>query len=143
MANSHLIFDAFSLEEITPENYDSSIYAYRFRNGIRAESISGFADVKSQLEQLLGEKPLTTEELAHELHFDRHLLQKILDYLFTHTGEVAALDIPQKSTLYIWADIVIAENIREQFALASVGIDTENYSAEDVTAITSYIGLPE
>ena len=139
MSGNHLIFDAVNASEIAPEGYDSSIYSYRYRNGIRAESIGGFTDAKRRLEQLLRIQPYTTEQLARELTFDRQLLQKILDYLFTHTGEVAALDIPQQSTLYIWADIEVAENIRSRFALNSVDITTDDYNADDVTAIASYL----
>lgn len=139
MAGSHLIFDSYSLQEIVPDHYDPSIYSYRYRNGVRAESISGFADIKRRLEHMLKERPRTTEQLARELSFNRHFLQKILDYLFTHTGEVAALDIARQSTLYIWADAEAAEGIRTKFALGSVDIHTDDYAAEDIAAITSYL----
>ncbi|MBN1685024.1 MAG: hypothetical protein JW852_00135 [Spirochaetales bacterium] len=139
MPGNHLVFDAFSASEIAPDQYDPNIYAYRYRNGVRAESISGFADVKRRLEHLLMEKPYTTEQLSRELSFDRPLLQKILDYLFTHTGEIAALDIPHQSTLYIWANREVAENIRTKFGLGAVGVDTDDYTAEDITAIASYL----
>jgi hypothetical protein len=139
MPGNHLVFDAFSIEEVTPEHYDPTIYSYRYQNGIRAESISGFTDIKRRLEHLLIEKPYTTEQLARELSFDRQLLQKILDYLFTHTGEVAALDIPQQPTLYIWADREVAENIKTKLTLGAIGVDTDDYTLEDLTAVASYL----
>ena len=139
MPGSHLEFDAVNLSKVTPEHYDPTIYAYRYRNGVRAESISGFNDVKRRLQHLLIAKPHTTEQLSRELSFDRQLLQKILDYLFTHTGEVAALDIREQATLYIWADREVAENIRLKLTLGAVGIDTDDYTLEDLTAISSYL----
>ncbi len=139
MAGDHLIFDAYNIERIVPDHYDPNIYSYRYRNGVRAESISGFADIRRRLEHLLRDRPYTTEQLSRELPFDRHFLQKILDYLFTHTGEVAALDIPEQNTLYIWADVEAAEGIRAKLVLGSVDIHTDDYSAEDITGITSYL----
>jgi hypothetical protein len=139
MPGNHLIFDGVNLAEVTPGHYDPTIYAYRYRNGVRAESIGGFADIKRRLQHLLIEKPRTTEQLSRELSFDRHLLQKILDYLFTHTGEIAALDIPEQATLYIWADREVAENIRVKLTLGAIGVDTDDYTLEDITAISSYL----
>lgn len=139
MPGSHLEFDAFNLSDVTPEQYDPTIYSYRYNNGVRAESIGGFTDIKRRLEHIISEKPRTTEQLSRELSFDRQLLQKILDYLFTHTGEVAALDIPEQATLYIWADRRVAENIQAKLALGGVGVDTDDYTLDDITAISSYL----
>jgi hypothetical protein len=139
MPGNHLVFDAINIAEVTPESYDPTIYAYRYRNGVRAESIGGFADVKRRLQHILAENPRTTEQLARALSFDRQLLQKILDYLFTHTGEIAALDVPEQPTLYIWADREVAENIRTKLILGAVDVDTDDYTIEDLTAISSYL----
>ncbi len=141
MPGSHLEFDAVSLSDVTPGHYDPAIYAYRYRNGVRAESIGGFTDIKRKLQHLLTAKPRTTEQLSRTLTFDRQLLQKILDYLFTHTGEVAALDIPEQDTLYIWEDSEVAENIRVKLTLGAIGVDTNDYTLDDLTAVASYLTI--
>jgi len=139
MPGNHLEFDAVNLSDVAPVHYDPTIYAYRYNNGVRAESIGGFTDIKRRLQHILSEKPRTTEQLSRELSFDRQLLQKILDYLFTHTGDVAALDIPEQATLYIWADREVAENIRAKLTLGAIGVYTDDYSLDDLTAISSYL----
>ena len=139
MAHTHLVFDAINIKDDSPAEYDASIYGYRYKNGIRAESIGGFTDLKNRLESLLCQKPYTIERLARELAFDRQLLQKVLDYLFTHTGEVAALDLPEQSTLYVWSGADVAEKILDQFTLGSVDIDTDDYTPDDVTKIAAYL----
>jgi len=139
MPGNYVIFDAVCSEDTKAGEHDPNIFLYRYQNGVRAESISGFSDVKRRLEHILSEKAHMTEELTRILSFDRQLLQKILDYLFTHTGEVAALDIPQQPTLYVWADVLVDEDIREKQVLGSVGVDTEDYTVEDLTAVASYL----
>lgn len=139
MPGQRLIFEAFNVDDTAPDTHDSSIYTYRYQNGVRAESISGFSDLRRRLEHVLMEKAYTSEELSRQLSFDRQLLQKILDYLFTYTGEVAALDIPQQPTVYTWADRVADESVREKVALAEIAVYTDDYNVGDLTAIAAYL----
>ena len=141
MPGNHLVFNAYNAEDVAPENYAPNVYTYRYRNGFRAELIGGFNDVKTRLEPLLAGNPHTIEQLARKLSFDRQLLQKILDFLFTHTGDIAALEILEQPTLYIWADRQVTPATRDKITLGAVEVDTDDYTAENLTAIASYLTI--
>ena len=103
-AYENIVFNAIHAEEIAPANYDSRIFSYRYQNGLRADRLEGFPYIRRQVEMALRERPATAEQLSAQLKIDLRKLQKILDYLFTHSGEIAAFDMPRKSTFYFWAD---------------------------------------
>lgn len=136
---SQIVFDAYSIADIVPPKYDRQTFYYRYRNGANAQRLREFAETKARLEPLLKKSPRTMVELAQTLEIVPPLLLQILDYLFTHTAEIAALEIPARDTFYIWADAEIAEQIRSDFALGAIGFDSESIQPEDVPELAAYI----
>ena len=43
-------------------------------------------------------KPMTSEKLTRELRIEHGKLQRVLEYLYMHTAEIAALDMMGKHT---------------------------------------------
>ena len=136
---SRIVFDAYSIEDIVPPEYDQETFYYRYKNGAGAENLADFADMRRALEPLLREGPRTANELARALGAKPSRLIQVLDYLFAHTGEVAALEVPDRATYYIWADAQVAQQMRTHFAVGSVRFESESISPEDLPVLTSYL----
>ncbi|MFP4483320.1 MAG: hypothetical protein ACLFO1_00550 [Spirochaetaceae bacterium] len=136
---SRIVFDAYSIEDIVPPEYDQEAFYYRYKNGAGAENPADFADMRRALEPLLREGPRTANELARALGAKPSRLIQVLDYLFAHTGEVAALEVPNRDTYYIWADAQVAQQMRTRFAVGSVHFESESISPEDLPVLTSYL----
>ncbi len=136
---SRIVFDAYSIEDIVPPEYDQETFYYRYRNGAGAENLADFTDMRRALEPLLREGPRTANELARALNAKPSRLIQVLDYLFAHTGEVAALEVPGRDTYYIWADAQVAQQMRTHFAVGSVRFESESISPEDLPVLTSYL----
>jgi hypothetical protein len=139
MSDKLLVFDAVSIREIAPEPYDPNIYGYRYTNGARANLLAGFPQVSSEIQRILTREPRTAASLSREIGVDLKSMQRMLDYLFTHAGDIAALELPGRPTLYIWAGVEVAEDIRSQMHSRGLSIDTRNLSSEDISALSAYI----
>ena len=137
--NHPIIFSGINVEEISPVHYDSTIFTYRYQNGQNADKIGGFQEIRMRLQNLLRRQPMTSEDLSRKLSIEHSRLQRVLDYLYTHTAEIAALDMMGKHTCYIWADARVAENIRTRFSIGAIEIDQNKYTAEDITSIATYL----
>lgn len=137
--DTFLTFDPISIREVVPEPYDPHIYGYRYANGSGAERSAGFINIKRKLNQLFTQETRTADSLSRELQIELKALQQILDYLFTHAGEVAALELPGKETLYIWAGVEVAAEIRARLQISGLSIDTADLTSRDISAISAYI----
>ncbi len=136
---SKLTFDTISIQGIAPQPYDPNIYGYRYSNGTGADRIAGFENTKRELGRLLSQEPRTAGSLAGEIGIDLKSLQCILDYLFTHTGEIAALEITGKETLYIWSGVGIADEIRNRLRVEGVSLSSKDLKPGDISAVSAYI----
>ena len=137
--SSKVVFSSISAEEIAPPHYDSKIFSYRYKNGARADDLEEFSYIRAQIEQTLRKAPSTAESLSAQLNIDLSKTQRILDYLFTHSGEVAAFDMPQRKTFYFWAEAQAIEETRGKLALGELTVDPEHLTPDDITAINSYL----
>ena len=101
-------------EEHSPAHYDPAVFASRYQNGQDADMIDGFHEIRQRLQETLRERPLTSEELSEKLRIDYSTLQRILDHLYTHTAEIATVDMVGKRTCYIWADTKVLREVIEK-----------------------------
>ena len=136
---SQIVFDIYSINDIVPPSYDPQTFFVRYTNGANANNVRGYHQAKDIIEPLLKSAPRTLDELLSHVRVSRPDLSRILDYLFTCTAEIAALEVPGRDTFYIWADAEIAEQMRSQFALGAVSFDSAHLLPEDVPQLTAYI----
>ncbi len=128
-------------EEMATEDYSPDLFLYRYNNGKKAENLPELDYYIREIKNLLknSKMPKTIEQLSNELDIRPRLVQMVIDYLVAHTGEVAALDLNKRFSHYLWADVVLAEEIRKKFTVGSVYINPRKYTKEDIAAVAAYI----